>query len=83
MSKNNLSISQRLKKTQKPEVKREIVDEWVNNWRTQYDDLTRRLGRAIANDDYDNTCILAGEIKGASQKFFDALPRVIDAVSAK
>ena len=71
------SISQRLANTKDVEVKKTIVRDWAANWKLEQSNLIQKLGEAIASDDYDQLCITSGELKGLTEKRFNALPNVL------
>ena len=41
-------------------------------------DLIVQLGKAVSAGDFDNECILVGELKAVSLKKFEALPKVLE-----
>jgi hypothetical protein len=71
------SISQRLKNTKSMQIKEEIALDWSANWHQEQADLVAQLGKAISADDYDQLCIIAGQLKTVTSKRFEALPNVI------
>lgn len=80
MSRQHRSINQRLRRAKTPEVKRETAIDWANEWRAEQAGLVKALGHAIARDEYDDLCRIAGQIKAVTEKRFAALPKVIDAL---
>lgn len=77
MKQKHLSIGQRLKKARRPETKRQVALNWVENWKDDHDQLIRSLERAIQTDDYDLLCRTTGQLKAVGEKRFAALPNVI------
>jgi hypothetical protein len=75
------SISQRLKKAKSPEVKQEVALDWAANWQTEQLQLIQLLEQAVKRDDYDNLCIVTGQLKAVTQKRLEALPKVIKALT--
>jgi hypothetical protein len=82
MSQQHRSISQRLKRAKSIESKMEAAQDWAANWQREQEGLIRDLEQAISNDDYDQLCIISGQLKAVSQKRFIALPKVISALLA-
>lgn len=74
------SISQILRKGHPIGKKREITQEWAENKKTEYENITTRLGLAVRDDDFDELCILVGLLKESNKKLFDALPSVINLI---
>ena len=72
------SVTQRLQRAKSSEAKRATLQEWANSWQSEQMQLIRELGKAIADNNYDQECIKLGELKAASIKKFDALPRVLN-----
>lgn len=75
------SISQRLAKAKALETKKEVALDWAANWAQEQDGLVKQLEAAVAKDDYDQLCRVTGQIKAVSQKRFEALPKVIHAIT--
>lgn len=80
MSNQHRSISQRLAKAKATETKKEVALDWAANWAREQMQLVTRLEKAVASDDYDQLCIVTGQIKAVSIKRLDALPKVIEAL---
>lgn len=80
MSQQHRSISQRLKRAKSVESKQEAAQDWAANWQREQAGLIRDLEQAISNDDYDQLCIVSGQLKAVTEKRFDALPKVITAL---
>ena len=64
----NRSISQRLHRAKSTEAKRQAALDWAASWEREQKQLCHDLGKAIAADDYDQLCIIAGELKAVSEK---------------
>ena len=75
------SISQRLARAGSLGVKTEIALDWAQSWHTEQMQLIHRLEQAIKKDDYDELCIVCGQIKAVSEKRFKALPKVLTTLS--
>lgn len=71
------SVNQRLQRAKSKSSKQAVLDEWANSWQQEQAQLIRQLGKAIADDDYDQQCILIGELKTVSAKKFEALPKLL------
>jgi diphthamide synthase subunit DPH2 len=71
------SISQRLSNAKELQTKQEIALDWSANWQQEQAKLIMRLEHAIKTDDYDELCIVTGELKAVTLKRFEALPNVI------
>lgn len=76
----NRSIGQRLQRAKSAEVKRKVVDNWIAEWQTEYEQHVRNFERAIRTNDYDLLARTTGWLKADGKKRFDALPRVITAL---
>lgn len=74
----NRSISQRIKRAKSIETKREIIGDWANSWKNEQCSLIIRLGQAVKDNDYDELCIVTGELSAVTKKKFDALPNVFN-----
>lgn len=79
----NRSISQRLKKAAVLSTKREIALDWAAAWKREQEDLVRQLGKAVASDDFDQLCRIAGQIKAVTEKKLESLPNVINALTGE
>jgi len=71
------SISQRLARAKSLDTKKEIALDWAKNWQHEQCKLITQLGMAVKNDDYDQLCIVTGQLKAVAEKRFSALPNVI------
>lgn len=80
MSSQHRSISQRLAKAKAMETKKEVALDWSANWAREQMQLVAQLEKAVAADDYDQLCIVTGQIKAVSIKRLEALPKVIEAL---
>lgn len=72
------SISQRLKRAKSPEAKRLTLMEWAQSWESEQMHVISKLGNAIKEGDFDQECILCGELKALSIKKFEALPKILN-----
>lgn len=81
MSQQHRSISQRLKRAKSPAAKLAAATDWAKNWHHEQAALIRDLERAVSNDDYDQLCIVTGQLKAVTGKRFEALPKVVVALS--
>ncbi len=77
MSAKNRSIRQRLARAGSPEVQLETALDWAAAWHREQSNLVRMLGKAIKDDNYDQLCIVTGQLKAVTIKKFAALPNVI------
>ncbi len=82
MSRKNLSISQRLRKSKSDPVKLIVAQDWATTWKKEQKYLISALERAVKLDDYDALCITTGKLKAVTNKKFAGLPRVIALISA-
>ena len=85
MAKNRTSITERLKKSQKREARREMAHEWVDKWEQDYLSLLSQIKHAISkghDDDLvdldDDLVDLFADLRALQQPKFEALHRVID-----
>ncbi|WP_160037330.1 MULTISPECIES: hypothetical protein [unclassified Paenibacillus] len=76
-----LSISQRLRKASKPELKQKIAVDWSAEWQTEYETHVRNFEKAIRDKDFDLLVRTLGWLKADGKKRFDALPRVLSALA--
>lgn len=77
------SINQRLNRAKSLDTKREILTDWTANWKGEQLILIKQLEHAISNDDYDQLCIVAGQLKAVTDKRFDALPKIFDKLTVE
>ncbi len=73
-----MSITERLKKSQKKEMRREYAHEWADEWERRYLDLLREIKQAIAHDDQRRIEQVFGDLRGLQEPKFFALHNVID-----
>lgn len=78
MARGRTSITERLKKNQKQESRREMAHEWVSKWEQDYLSLLSQIKRAIGKDDEDELAFLFADLRALQQPKFEALHRVID-----
>lgn len=71
------SISQRLNTAKSLQTKQEIALDWSANWSQEQVELIKQLETAIKTDNYDDLCIITGQLKAVTLKRFEALPNVI------
>lgn len=75
------SIGERLNRAKSPEVKQQAARDWVADWERDQKSLIAQLEQAVKTDDYDQLCIVTGQLKAVTEKRFNALPNVINNVS--
>tara|TARA_Y100000780_G_scaffold176831_1_gene161994 strand:- start:3058 stop:3315 length:258 start_codon:yes stop_codon:yes gene_type:complete len=75
------SIGERLNRAKSPEVKQEVARDWAADWAREQKLLIGKLEKAVKTDDYDQMCIVTGQLKAVTEKRFNALPNVIDKVA--
>jgi hypothetical protein len=78
MSKGRTSITERLKKSQKREARREMAHEWVDKWEQDYLSLLSQIKHAISKGHDDDLISLFADLRALQQPKFEALHRVID-----
>lgn len=78
MAKGRTSITERLKKSQKREARREMAHDWADKWEQDYLSLLSQIKQAISADDEDELAFLFADLRALQQPKFDALHRVID-----
>jgi hypothetical protein len=78
MAKNRTSITERLKKSQKLEARRDMAHEWVDKWEQDYLSLLSQIKHAISKGHDDDLIDLFADLRGLQQPKFEALHRVID-----
>ena len=75
MAKGRTSITERLKKSQKREARREMVHDWADKWEQDYLSLLSQIKQEISKGhDID----LFADLRALQQPKFEALHRVID-----
>ena len=75
------SIGERLSRAKSPEVKQEVALDWAADWKREQKSLIAKLEQAVKTDDYDQLCIVTGQLKSVTEKRFNALQNVINKVS--
>ena len=70
------SINQKLARAKSKEAKQQTLENWVKDWEKEQSILLDKLGKAIASDDFNNSCIFLGELKTV-QKKITALPTIL------
>jgi hypothetical protein len=78
MAKNRTSITERLKKNQKREMRRNMAHEWADKWEQDYLSLLSQIKQAIGKNEEDELAFLFADLRALQQPKFDALHRVID-----
>lgn len=78
MVKNRTSITERLKKSQKQESRREMAHEWASKWEQDYLSLLSQIKQAISEGYDDELIDLFADLRALQQPKFEALHRVID-----
>lgn len=78
MAKGRTSITERLKKSQKREARREMAHDWADKWEQDYLSLLSQIKQAISADDEDELAFLFADLRALQQPKFEALHRVID-----
>ena len=78
MAKGRTSITERLKKNQKREARRQMAHEWVDKWEQDYLTLLSQIKQAISKGYHDDLVDLFADLRGLQQPKFEALHRVID-----
>jgi hypothetical protein len=74
------SIGERLSRTKNAETRLEIVLDWAESWRIDFDRTIRDLEAAVRDGDFDGQCRATGQIKTLVGKRLSALPRVINSL---
>lgn len=72
------SISERLKKSQKKDSRRQMAHEWVDKWEQDYLYLLSQIKQAVSKGYDDDLVDLFADLRGLQQPKFEALHRVID-----
>ena len=62
------SISQRLSSTKDAAIKTKIASDWAANWNKEQTELIYDLGQAVKDNDFDQLCIITGQLKAVSEK---------------
>lgn len=78
MAKGRTSITERLKKSQKREMRRDMAHEWVDKWEQDYLSLLSQIKHAISKGNGNDLIDLFADLRGLQQPKFEALHRVID-----
>lgn len=78
MAKGRTSITERLKKSQKREARRDMAHDWADKWEQDYLSLLSQIKQAISADDEDELAFLFADLRSLQQPKFEALHRVID-----
>lgn len=78
MAKGRTSITERLKKSQKREVRREMAHDWADKWEQDYLSLLSQIKQAINVDNEDELAFLFADLRALQQPKFEGLHRVID-----
>lgn len=74
------SISQRLKYKLPPELKQEIVNEWVQQKQDDFFDAYKQIEDALGRNDLHELHIALDKLKDIGIKSFDALPNIAKAL---
>lgn len=75
------SIKDRIRRAKSNEVRREVLTDWAANWRSDQEDIVRQFERAVSRRDYDALASLTGQLKAVTEKRFEGLASVIDALT--
>lgn len=78
MAKGRTSITERLKKSQKREARREMAHDWADKWEQDYLSLLSQIKQAISADDEDELAFLFADLRALQQPKFEALHRMIN-----
>lgn len=74
----NISIKQKLEVAHSADEREKIIADWISVWQREQNMLVKRLGKAIANDDFSDAAIAIGELKAVTRKRFIGLRSAID-----
>ena len=78
MAKGRTSITERLKKSQKRETRRDMAHDWADKWEQDYLSLLSQIKQAISKGHDDDLIDLFADLRALQQPKFEALHRVID-----
>lgn len=78
MAKGRTSITERLKKSQKRETRRDMEHDWADKWEQDYLSLLSQIKQAISKGHDDELIDLFAGLRALQQPKFEALHRVID-----
>ena len=78
MAKGRTSITERLKKSQKREARRNMAHEWAEKWEQDYLSLLSQIKQAISKGYDDELIDLFADLRALQQPKFEALHRVLD-----
>ena len=78
MAKGRTSITERLKKSQKREARREMAHDWADKWEQDYLSLLSQIKQAISKGHDDDLIDLFADLRALQQPKFEALHRMID-----
>ena len=78
MAKNRTSITERLKKSQNREARRDMAHEWTDKWEQDYLSLLSQIKQAISKGYDDELIDLFADLRALQQPKFEALHRVLD-----
>lgn len=78
MEKNRTSITERLKKSQKREARRNMAHEWAEKWEQDYLSQLSQIKQSISKGYDDELIDLFADLRALQQPKFEALHRVLD-----
>lgn len=78
MAKGRTSITERLKKSQKREARRNMAHEWAEKWEQDYLSLLSQIKHGISKGYDDELIDLFADLRALQQHKFEALHRVLD-----
>lgn len=78
MAKGRTSITERLKKSQKREARRNMAHEWAEKWEQDYLSLLSQIKQGISKGYEDELIDLFADLRALQQHKFEALHRVLD-----
>nr|DAS18275.1 MAG TPA: hypothetical protein [Caudoviricetes sp.]DAX53550.1 MAG TPA: hypothetical protein [Caudoviricetes sp.] len=78
MAKGRTSITERLKKSQKRESRREMAHDWADKWEQDYLNLLSQIKQAISKGHDDELIDIFADFRALQQPKFEALHRVFD-----
>ena len=78
MAKGRTSITERLKKSQKREARRNMAHEWAEKWEQDYLSLLSQIKQGISKGYDDELIDLFADLRALQQHKFEALHRVLD-----
>ncbi len=79
MSKKTITV--RVRRCKNDELRIKIIVGWISDWKREQTSLCKRLSSAVKIHDFDEACIVNGQLRAITYKKFTALNNIFQAIN--